>query len=125
MDGRFIMNIEDFKVISSKLNMFQYPEGVNDENNHLKLNLSLEMLSPSGNIQKIILTYNLSSIESPVFLMWECLITLIYDEKLEKTMNKEEFFKLTDVISTIDSQVELVSKLSNLNLPLFSKTIGE
>lgn len=125
MVGRLIMNIDDFKVICSKLNMFQYPEGVNDKNNHLKLNLSLEMLSPSENIQKIILTYNLSSIESPVFLMWECLIILIFDEKLENTLDKEEFFKLTDVISTVDSQVELVSKLSNLNLPLFSKTIGE
>ncbi len=83
------------------------------------------MLSPSENIQKIILTYNLSSIESPVFLMWECLIILIFDENLENTLNKEDFFKLTDVISSVDSQVELVSKLSNLNLPLFSKTIGE
>ncbi len=42
MVGRLIMNIDDFKVICSKLNMFQYPERVNDKNNHLKLNLSLE-----------------------------------------------------------------------------------
>lgn len=119
------MNIENFKVITSKLNMFQYPECVNKNNNNLKLNLSLEMIVPSENIQKIILTYNLSSIETPVFLMWECFITLIFDEKLENSLDKEEFFKLSEVISNIDSQIELVSKLSNLNLPLFSNTIGD
>lgn len=48
------MNIKNFKVITSKLNMFQYPEGVNENNNHLKLNLSLEMLSPSENIPGMI-----------------------------------------------------------------------
>lgn len=117
------MNLNEFKVTTSKLNMFQFPYNFDDKNNSLKLSLSLEILSPNENIQKIILTYNVTSIETPVYLMWECAIILTFDENLEKPINKENLFKFGDVILAIDSQVELVSKLANTNLPLFSKTI--
>lgn len=118
------MNLNDFKVTTTKFNMFQYPSLIS-ENNEIKANLSLEINSPVENTETVVLSYNINSIETPIHLMWECVINLIFDEKLENTITKEELFEFSDVIFAIDSQIELISKLSNLNLPLFSQTNEE
>lgn len=118
------MNLNDFKVTTTKFNMFQYPSLIS-EDNELKAKLSLEINSPVENMETIVLTYNINSIEAPIHLMWECITILTFDEKLENNLTKDELFQFSEVISAIDSQIELISKLSNLNLPLFSQTKEE
>ncbi|MBQ9159992.1 MAG: hypothetical protein IJ122_01550 [Methanobrevibacter sp.] len=119
------MEIKSFEVKTTKLNMIHFPECNDNRLILLKINSNLDILVPKEKEQKIILTYNIKSNDFPFDIMWECGISLTFDEKLEKEITKEEFLKYSDVINVIDKQIEHISFLIDMELPLFSKQIGE
>ena len=57
--------------------------------------------------------------------MWECGIKLTFDEELEEKITKDEFLQYSEVIAVIDKQIEQISILADMDLPPFSKAIGE
>ncbi|MBR0059482.1 MAG: hypothetical protein IJP99_09160 [Methanobrevibacter sp.] len=119
------MEIKNFDVITTKLNMFNFPECNENRYILIKFGSNIDILSPNGAEQKIILTYNIKSNDLPFHVMWECRITLTFDEELEKEITKEEFLTYSDVIDVIDKQIDNVSSLANVDLPLFSKQIND
>ena len=119
------MEIKEFKVNTTKLNLIHFPECNDDRFILLKINSNLDILPPKENEQKIFLTYNIKSNDLPLDIMWECKINLTFDEKLEKEITNEEFLKYSEVISVIDKQIEQISFLADMKLPLFSEGINE
>ena len=119
------MFLEHYDIITTKLNMFQFPDVIkNNEPFLIKVNVNLEISSFDKNNQKVILTYNVKSSEFPIYMLWECTCNLSFDEDLNSDMTEEEFFEYTDVISEIDSNVKQICELFKIDLPLFSKIIG-
>ena len=91
----------------------------------LKINSNVDMLLPRENKQNVVLTYNIKSNDLPFDIMWECRISLTFDEELKQEITKEEFLKYSEVIAVIDKQIEQISILADMELPSFSKSIGE
>jgi len=77
------------------------------------------------NKQKIFLTYNIKSNDLPFDIMWECKISLTSNEKFEQKITQEEFLKCSEVIAVIEKHIEQISLLADMELPSFSKGIGE
>lgn len=120
-----IMEINKFEVKTTKLNMIHFPECGEKRFILLKINSNLDILTPKEEEQKIILTYNVKSNDLPLDIMWECKIILTFDEKLEHKITTDEFLKYSEVINVIDKQIEQISQLVDMELPPFSKGIGE
>ena len=53
--------------------------------------------------------------------MWECNIDLSFDEKLIEDISEKDLFSYSDVLSVVDKQINLISKLMSANLPLLSE----
>ena len=119
------MNTEKFEVKTRKLNLIHFPECNEKRFILLKINSNIDILLPEKNEQKIILTYNIKSNELPFDIMWECGIKLTFDEELEEKITKDEFLQYSEVIAVIDKQIEQISILADMDLPPFSKAIGE
>ncbi|MBQ2635425.1 MAG: hypothetical protein IJG09_01795 [Methanobrevibacter sp.] len=119
------MEIKNFEVKTTKLNMIHFPECNEKRLILLKINSNLDILPPEENEQKIFLTYNIKSNDLPFDIMWECKIILTSDEALEKEITQEEFLKCSEVIAVIDKQIEQISLLADMELPSFSQGIGE
>lgn len=119
------MEIKDFEVKTTKLNMIHFPECNEKRFIVLKINSNLDILPPKNNEQKIFLTYNIKSNDFPFDIMWECRIILTSDEELEQEITKEEFLECSEVIAVIDKQIEQISLLADMGLPSFSQGIGE
>lgn len=91
----------------------------------LKINSNVDMLLPRENKQNVVLTYNIKSNDLPFDIMWECRISLTFDEELKQEITKEEFLKYSEVIAVIDKQIEQISLIADMELPSFSEGIGE
>lgn len=117
------MEIKEFKVKTTKLNLIHFPECNKNRFILLKINSNLDILPPKENKQKIFLTYNIKSNDLPLDIMWECKISLTFDEKLEKEITNEEFLKYSEVIAVIDKQIEQISILADMKLPPLSEGI--
>ncbi|MBE6499523.1 MAG: hypothetical protein E7Z80_03110 [Methanobrevibacter thaueri] len=119
------MEIKNFEVKTTKLNIIHFPECNENRFILLKINSNLDILPPKDNEQKIFLTYNIKSNDLPFDIMWECRIIITSNEKLEQEITKEEFLKCSEIIAIIDKQIEHISFLVDMNLPSFSQSIGE
>lgn len=119
------MEIENFEVKTTKLNMIHFPDCNEKKFILLKINSNVDMLLPKENEQKVVLTYNIKSNDLPFDIMWECRISLTFDEELKQEITKEEFLKYSEVIAVIDKQIEQISILADMELPSFSEGIGE
>lgn len=119
------MEIKNFEVKTTKLNMIHFTECNEKRFILLKINSNLDILPPKENKQKIFLTYNVKSNDFPFDVMWECKIILTSQESLEQEITQEEFLKCSDVIAVIDKQIEHISILADMELPSFSQGIGE
>lgn len=91
----------------------------------LKINSNVDMLLPRENKQNVVLTYNIKSNDLPFDIMWECRISLTFDEELKQEITKEEFLKYSEVIAVIDKQIEQISLIADMELPSFSEGSGE
>ena len=120
-----IMEIKDFEVKTTKLNMIHFPDCNEKRYILLKINSNLDILLPEENKQKIFLTYNIKSNDLPFDIMWECKISLTSNEKFEQKITQEEFLKCSEVIAVIEKHIEQISLLADMELPSFSKGIGE
>lgn len=119
------MDIKNFKVKTTKLNMIHFPDCNENRFIVLKFSSNVEILLPKENEQNVILTYNIKSNDLPLDVMWECKISLTFDEELKQEITEEEFLKFSDVIDVIDKQIEHISFLVDMDLPSFSEGIGE
>jgi len=119
------MEIKDFEVKTTKLNMIHFPDCNEKRYILLKINSNLDILLPEENKQKIFLTYNIKSNDLPFDIMWECKISLTSNEKFEQKITPEEFLKCSEVIAVIEKHIEQISLLADMELPSFSKGIGE
>lgn len=119
------MEIKNFEVKTTKLNIIHFSECKEKRFVLLKINSNLDILPPKENEQQIFLTYNIKSNDFPFDIMWECMIILTSDGELEKEITKEEFLKCSEIITVIDKHIEQISLLAGMDLPLFSEGIGE
>lgn len=119
------MEIKNFEVKTTKLNIIHFPEYNEKRFILLKINSNVDILLPKENEQKIVLTYNIKSNDMPFDIMWECEIVLTFNKELEQKITKEEFLKYSEVIAAIDKKIEQISLLADMELPSFSKSIGE
>lgn len=114
------MNLEKANVTTTKLNIYQFPNNLENKVDIL-VNINLEVLKHNNNKQGVILTYILKSEKNPIYLMWECNIDLSFDEKLIEDISEKDLFSYSDVLSVVDKQINLISKLMSANLPLLSE----
>ena len=119
------MDIEKFEVKTRKLNLIHFPEYNEKRFILIKINSDIDILTHEKNEQKIVLTYNIKSNDLPFDIMWECGISLTFDKDLQQKITKDEFLQYSEVIAVIDKQIEQISSLVDVDLPPFSKTIGE
>ena len=119
------MKIKKYDIITSKLNIFNFPECKEKRFVLIGFNSTIDILSPNENEQKVILTYTVKSNDLPLHVMWECRINLTFDESLENKITEEEFLTYSDVISKIDAQIQSISDLVKMDLPLFSNQLGD
>lgn len=119
------MDIKNFEVKTTKLNMIHFPECNNNRFILLKINSNIDILLPKENKQEIVLTYNIKSNDLPFDILWECRIILTLNEVSGQKITKEEFLKLSEIINVIDKKIEQISLLADMKLPPFLEGIGD